>query len=407
MGIGDRFGKQGNAQLKAMILAREQGILIAPVWNKSFREHQIIGTTPETVRMEADSSVKSLGWKDAYYVDADHINMNTVDDFIPFSNFFTMDVADAIGEKAEQTDIQAFADRHSSLIGNLSIRNLTEKIKIDSDFLYHTAEKYLFAVQEAGRIYRHIKGRKPEPFVTEVSMDETDSPQSPQELLLILAMIHAEELPVQTIAPKFSGRFNKGVDYVGNPDKFAEEFEADIAVIEHAVQHFGLPARLKLSIHSGSDKFMLYPIIRRTIRKFQAGVHLKTAGTSWLEELIGLAESGGEGLQIAKDIYQTAFGRFDELCKPYFTVIDIDAGRLPDPDNVQQWSGRQYADALRHDQTHPEYNMHFRQLLHVAYKVAAEKGDLYLNALDQNQEVVSRHVTENLLKRHIKPLFID
>ena len=407
IGIGDRFGKQGIAQLNAMVLAEEQGIAISPVWNKSFREHYIIGTTQEAVRAEADASVKSLGWNHAYFVDADHINLNTVDDFIPHSNFFTLDVADAIGVQADPEDIQNFAESHLSLIGHLSIHHLDEKIEINSGFLYQAAEKYLFAVQEAGRIYRHIKDKKSEPFMTEISMDETDSPQTPQELLLILAMIQAEEIPAETIAPKFSGWFNKGVDYVGDPDKFANEFEADIAVIEYAIQNFDLPVQLKLSVHSGSDKFKLYPIIRQILKKYQAGVHLKTAGTTWLEELIGLAESRGDGLQIAKEIYRTAFHRFDELCKPYFSVIDIHPKRLPNPEDVNEWSSRQYVDALRHDQAHPAYNMHFRQLLHVGYKVAAELGDRYLNALQENQKIVSRHVTENLLQRHIKPLFAD
>ena len=111
-------------------------------------------------------------------------------------------------------------------------------------------------MQEAGRIYRHIAAAKGEGrFITEVSMDETDSPQTPPELLVILAAIADEKIPMQTIAPKFTGRFNKGVDYVGDLVQFEKEFSDDLAVIAFAVRKYGLPANLKLSVHSGSDKF--------------------------------------------------------------------------------------------------------------------------------------------------------
>src|SRR5665647_1913967 len=128
-------------------------------------------------------------------------------------------------------------------------------------------------------------------------------------------------VPVQTIAPKFTGRFNKGVDYEGDPIRFGKEFEEDILVIRYAVAKFGLPKNLKLSVHSGSDKFSIYPIIGSVIRKHDCGLHLKTAGTTWLEEVIGLAVSGGKGLEIAKLIYRNAYERREELCAPYAACL--------------------------------------------------------------------------------------
>src|SRR5436305_1115557 len=117
-----------------------------------------------------------------------------------------------------------------------------------------TGAKYLAAVQEAGRIYRHIASCKGEVnFIAEVSMDETDAPQTPPELLVILAAIADEGIRIQTIAPKFTGRFNKGVDYVGDVTQFEKEFTEDLAVIAFAIQRYGLPGNLKLSVHSGSD----------------------------------------------------------------------------------------------------------------------------------------------------------
>ncbi|MEN8256066.1 MAG: hypothetical protein ABFR33_11425, partial [Verrucomicrobiota bacterium] len=107
----------------------------------------------------------------------------------------------------------------------------------------------------------------------------------------------------------------------------------------------------------------------------------------------------------AREVYRSALGRFDELCGPYADVIDIDHGRLPSADEVDAWEGRRYAAALRHDQACADYNPDFRQLLHVGYKIAAEMGSRYLDALGQHRETVSRHVCENLLERHIRPLF--
>src|SRR6185437_9725016 len=113
------------------------------------------------------------------------------------------------------------------------------------------------------------------PFITEVSMDETDLPQTPPELLVILAALADEKIPLQTIAPKFTGRFNKGVDYVGDVAGFEREFSQDLAVIAFAIERYGLPASLKLSVHSGSDKFSIYAPIRRALADFGAGLHIK------------------------------------------------------------------------------------------------------------------------------------
>ncbi|MGI9240446.1 MAG: tagaturonate epimerase family protein, partial [Verrucomicrobiales bacterium] len=261
--------------------------------------------------------------------------------------------------------------------------------------------------QRAGEIYRHILGKKggEDDFVTEVSMDETERPQSPAEMLIILAALADENIPVQTIAPKFTGRFNKGVDYEGDLSQFESEFDADLEAIERAVAAYGLPASLKLSVHSGSDKFSLYPIIRRALERSGAGIHIKTAGTHWLEEVIGLAESGGDGLGLAKEIYARALAKRDELCEPYATVIDIDSSNLPTADEVAGWTSPQFTGALRHEPGNPDYNPDFRQLLHVGFKIAAGLGDTYTDALHANQEWVTKNIGENLYDRHIAAIF--
>ncbi len=407
-GVGDRFGRQGQAQLRAIMLARRDGVNVTPVWNKSHREHTIIGTNQRQVRAEADGAVKALGWDADYYVDADHIGLQNADLFIDASDFFTLDVADFIGTPPEEDDKKSFIDKYKKYARRLEIDGFDQPLDVTADQLDAIADKYLAAVKQAGKIYSHIESIKGAGnFVTEVSMDETDQPQSPVEMLFILAAIADQGIPAQTIAPKFTGRFNKGVDYVGDPAVFARQFEQDLAVIRYAVDNFGLPANLKLSVHSGSDKFSIYKPINNALKKFDAGLHVKTAGTTWLEELIGLALAGGDALELAGRIYSDALKRFDELCKPYATVIDIDSSKLPSPQLVAGWSGEQFARALRHDPQCPDYNPNFRQLLHVAYKVAAEMGSEFTDALEAHRQVIAENVTENIYQRHIKPIFVD
>ena len=407
LGVGDRFAHQAKAQLAACMLAEARGATVIPVWNKSNREHKIVGSNPAGTRAAADRAVRELGWKHAHYVDADHINLDTVGGFLEVSDFFTLDVADAIGRPPAPGAAESFLDRHPELTGRTAIAGIAETFEISRETALQAASKYLGAVAEAGRIYRHIEAAKGAGnFVTEVSMDETDSPQTPPELLIILAAIADEKIPIQTIAPKFTGRFNKGVDYVGDVEQFEREFSSDIAVIGHAVGAYSLPANLKLSVHSGSDKFSLYAPIARSLRQFNAGVHLKTAGTTWLEELIGLSEAGPEGLATAREVYRGAFEHREELCAPYATVIDIAPARLPLPDAVDQWSAEQYAGALRHDQRNPLFNPHLRQLLHVGYKIASKMGDRYLEMLVACEASIARNVTGNLYDRHLVPLFL-
>ena len=370
-GIGDRFNHEAVNQLKALIkVEKDFGVHFTPVWNKSNREHTLIGTEPMATRKEADAAVKALGYTDAYFCDADHINLSNVDKFIEACDFFTIDVADYIGKT-----------------GSLE-------------------ERYLPAVKEAGRIYRHIAEKKgADNFVTEVSMDEVEVAQTPDEIKYILTELAKEKVPLQTFAPKFTGRFNKGVDYVGDLAQFEKEFEEDLKVIQWAVKELGLPANLKLSIHSGSDKFSIYPIMGRLIRKYDMGIHVKTAGTTWLEEIIGLSLADPEALKLAKKIYRIALTRMDELTVPYATVIDVDKSKLPAPDTVDGWDAQTFAKTLRHDESEPLYNPSFRQLIHVSFKVAAELRDEYIPALERSEAVIGREIEANIGERHVRRLF--
>ncbi|RFC45083.1 MAG: tagaturonate epimerase [Verrucomicrobia bacterium] len=406
-GVGDRFAHQAKAQLSAFQKLAHEGVLVAPVWNKSNREHTFVGSEPQSVFDAAKAAIHAQNWTHGWHVDADHIRLETVDRFIPCSDFFTLDVADSIGHPPLEKDLEAFIARHPELVGNLTIPGVGSPFKITLEDIKKVASKYLSAAQEAGQIYRHIAARKGEAnFIAEVSMDETDAPQTPSELLIILAALADEKVLLQTIAPKFTGRFNKGVDYVGDLVQFEREFNDDLAVIAHAVQKYSLPANLKLSVHSGSDKFSLYPVIRRALSRTGAGLHLKTAGTTWLEELIGLSEAGGDGLALTKEIYAYALAHVDELCAPYASVIDIHHSDLPSAQTVTGWSGHQLANTIRHIPGHPDFNPNVRQLLHVSFKLAAQAGARYLDLLEANEDIVAKQVTDNIFERHMRPLFI-
>ncbi|PKD16448.1 hypothetical protein APR41_08875 [Salegentibacter salinarum] len=404
-GTGDRFGKEGVAQLKALLQARENGVEVTPVWNKSHREHETVNSKPHLVREEADAAVKSLDYSGKYFVDADHINLDIVDEYLAVSNFFTIDVADYIGKGAAEKEKDEFLKFIAKFKQKVSIPGIFAEFKISGAELNQILDTFLFAAKKASEVYRYIKENKPEEFVVEVSMDEVENPQTPEELFFVLATFAFYEIPVNTIAPKFTGRFNKGIDYEGDLEKFAKEFEEDLLVLDFAKKEFGLPEDLKLSIHSGSDKFSIYPIMNRLIKKHGAGLHVKTAGTTWLEEINVIAESGEDGFEFALSIYKEALDRFDELTSPYPDVLDIDKSKIPEVSDLQTAGREKMAKMLRHNQKEKAFNPHFRQLMHCAYKLAAEKEEIFFKLLKKYRQQTEEAVTQNLYEKHLKKNF--
>ncbi|TDN95453.1 tagaturonate epimerase [Salegentibacter sp. 24] len=404
LGTGDRFGKEGKAQLMAVLKARESGVEVTPVWNKSHREHKTVGSKPHFVKDEADAAVKSLNYSGKYFVDADHINLNIIDEYLPVSNFFTIDVADYIGKSATGKEKDEFLKFIAKFQKEVNIPGVSNKFEISETALNKILNTFLFAANKASKVYKYINKNKSEEFVLEISMDEVENPQTPVALFFVLAAFAFYEIPVNTIAPKFTGRFNKGIDYEGDLDKFAKEFEEDLLVLDFVKKEFGLPRNLKLSIHSGSDKFSIYPIMNRLIKKHKAGLHLKTAGTTWLEEINVIAEIGEDGFEFALSIYEKALVRFDELTSPYPEVLDIDISKLPKVIELKNAGRAKMSKALRHNLEEKDYNPHFRQLMHCAYKVAAESED-FVRLLDKYRKPIEEAVTNNLYQKHIKLVF--
>jgi hypothetical protein len=406
IGIGDRFGMEGRAQLRALKMALKEGAEVIPVWNKSNREHTLIGTEPSSARAAAEKAVRDEGWRRRYFVDADHVGLKTVDRFLGACDFFTLDVADFIGKSVPDDEIKRFVDSMMPKVGKLRHPDLSGEVTITAPEIHSFARRYLFALHEAGRIYAYVKKQKGQKaFVTEVSVDEALEPQTSAELYLFLAGLAEEGVAVQTVAPKFSGKFLKGIDYVGDVASFLKEFKSDLAVVVLAKTSFPLPADLKLSVHSGSDKFSLYPGIHSLVAKSKSGIHLKTAGTTWLEEVTGLA-TDAKGLTLAKKIYARAYDRLEELRKPYETVVEIEQSNLPKPTAVAGWSSAEFISALSHDRSNPRFNRDLRQLVHIGFRIAAEMGDDFREELMRSRSAIEKNVTDNLFLRHIRPLFL-
>src|SRR5437870_8391565 len=153
IGVGDRFAHQAKAQLQACIQVARAGMEIVPVWNKSNREHLFIGSEPQSVFDAAQGAVKALGWTKGWHVDADHIRLETVDRFLACSDFFTIDVADSIGQQASPEAIETFSRRHPELNGKLAIAGIAQPFQISPEEVRRVAGKYLLATQDAGKIY--------------------------------------------------------------------------------------------------------------------------------------------------------------------------------------------------------------------------------------------------------------
>lgn len=206
IGMGDRFAHQGVAQLRAIVKANQAGHDISPVWNKSNREHIYVHSHPADVRKEADHAVATLGFKGKYFVDADHINLSTVAPFVETADFFTLDVAAFIGKPSADEDVQKFVDSCTSYMGDLQIPGIQQPIKVTRELLVEIASRFLAATQQASEIYQYLVDKKGKGnFITEVSMDEVEHPQTPVYLFFILKMLADKGVPAQNHCTQIYG----------------------------------------------------------------------------------------------------------------------------------------------------------------------------------------------------------
>lgn len=281
-GFGDRLGLATPGHIAAV-----RGTKFAPIFaQQSVRENTRTGRTPQQVMDDAKRAVDAAEWDLPWGADADHLK--TVDDLPPFVQagytFFTVDPGEHVDNAADTDSLEVLKqkvaglnwDEFSALYLNQTLEQAWGSFEPES--LMRATVKYGRAIQHAVVMFKHLSGLK-DMFDFEVSVDETDSPTTPLEHFFIANELTRLGVKFTSLAPRFIGRFEKGVDYIGNLDELDSELAKHAAV----TAHFGT---YKLSLHSGSDKFSVYPLIAKY---WGERIHVKTAGTSYLEALRVLA----------------------------------------------------------------------------------------------------------------------
>lgn len=390
-GLGDRIGLATPGHIRALCAADPTG-QIAPVFaQQSVRENARTGRTPQGVLDDALWGVFQEGWHKPWGADADHIK--EIDDLAPFItagySFYTVDPGDHVDNDAHRDPLDVLASKNARLpweILNSSYADMVERychkpihldgltLEFDEAILSRALAKYGRALANTVIIATELAGINCD---LEMSVDETDAPTSIHEHYLIANELIRCEVPLVSLAPRFAGKFQKGVDYLGD----LAQFEAELAWHAAIVRHFGT---YKLSIHTGSDKFTLYPIIARHTG---GRVHIKTAGTSYLEALRVVANVDPA---LFRSVLDLGHARFEVDRKSY--DLDCQPGRvshsadLTDPD----------LPALLDE-------FHARQLLHVTFGSALSAYGNAISALLTRHDTDYNACLTAHFSRHIGP----
>ena len=333
-GMGDRLGIATPGHVCAV---QSVGGNIAPIFaQQSMREMARTIRTPQQVMDDATWGIFQENWRGGVGADADHLKTFEDIDLCLAAGFtfFTIDPGDFVDNRAETASIGDLKEYVRKLPKKLQIKSnglldktfKIEKIKIhfDEGTLLKAMAKYGQAVDHVNKMYRHLKKQAgSRAFELEVSVDETEQPTSLAEHVYIAHELKRLEVNWVSLAPRYIGRFEKGVDYIGD----IKEFEKDLGGHAAIARHFG---PYKLSLHSGSDKFSIYPA---AMRQTQGLVHLKTAGTSYLEALHTISEIDQDFFE---EIYRFALGRYEEDRKSYHVSADLK--NAPLPKNIKDWT---------------------------------------------------------------------
>lgn len=317
-GFGDRLGRATPGHVLAV-----RGTGVAPIFaQQSVRENTRTGRTPQQVVDDAMWGAFQAGWREAWGADADHIK--TAEDISAFVQagytFFTIDPGDHVDDNAE-TDAPAvleskaaaldwavlqtsLADTRQRYRRAFALNGLT--LTMDDVTLLKAVAKYGAAVAHTARLANYLQSQLAgRPFELEMSVDETGTTTSLYEHFYIAAELKRLAIPFVSLAPRFVGRFEKGVDYIGDLAELEQNIAGHAAIMAYFDNSY------KLSLHTGSDKFGVYPI---AVRHTQGRVHLKTAGTSYLEALRLIA---AEDVALFRDIYPFARERYETDRKTY------------------------------------------------------------------------------------------
>lgn len=317
VGFGDRLGLATPGHIRAM---RKAGRAIAPVFaQQSMREMSRSGRSPSQVIDDAAWGVFAEGWRDGFGADADHVKSESDIDACVAAGFtlYTIDPGEHVWSDADvatAADVEAVLRSLPWQTLEDSEANLLRRHRMPAEATMRAAAKYGRAVAHVVRMNRHLLLRLGAGFELEVSVDETDTPTTPEQHEYLAVELTRLGVRFISLAPRFIGSFEKGIDYIGS----VTDFEAQFAQHVEIAQRFG---PYKLSLHSGSDKFAIYEVAAR----HSAGrVHLKTSGTSWLEALRVIGEQEGD---LLKEIYALALDRYTDERASYH--VSADAGDAP------------------------------------------------------------------------------
>jgi hypothetical protein len=351
-GFGDRLGLATPGHITAV-----KGTKFAPIFaQQSVRENARTGRTPQQVMDDAKRAVESAEWDAPWGADADHLK--TVDDIPPFIDagytFFTVDPGEHVENGADTDSVDTLKHKVGSLnwdeLSALYLSGNGEQVWgiFEAESLMRATVKYGKAIQHAVSMFKRLSELK-EKFDFEVSVDETDSPTSPLEHFFIANELTRKSVKFTSLAPRFIGLFEKGVDYIG------DLIALDVELSKHAAvtAHFGT---YKLSLHSGSDKFSVYPLIAK---HWGERIHVKTAGTSYLEALRVLAKYEPD---LFIKIYSLGRERYEMDKKTYHVSAELNL--LPNTDDLP---------SLLND-------FHAREVLHVTFGSALTQFGVELKA---------------------------
>jgi hypothetical protein len=332
-GMGDRLGLATPGHIRAL---RAAGRRIAPIFaQQSIREMGRTGRTPQQVMDAATWGMFAEGWTEGAGADADHLKTpQDIDACLAAGfTFFTIDPGSQVDDRAAFADLSGLRELAEALpremgpaaSGLLNRKFNLEGLKLafDEATLLRAAAKYGRAVAHVASMYHHLEGAAgARPFELEVSVDETEQPTSHAEHLYIASELKRLGVKWVSLAPRYVGRFEKGVDYIGDLDAFQQDIAGHAAIARKLGPY-------KLSLHSGSDKFSIYPLVMQAARGL---VHLKTAGTSYLEALRTVAALDEE---FFRELYQFARDRYETDKASYHVSAEL--GRAPRPEEVEDW----------------------------------------------------------------------
>ncbi len=396
-GMGDRLGNATPGHVRAMKAA---GANVIPIFaQQSIREMQRTDRSPDDVMTDATFGAFEGGWRGAVGADADHLKTPADIDACVAADysFFTVDPGAHVDSEADTTapdviktkiaalpwrDLQtSAADLEKQFVGK-KIQLEDRAITLDANAVMRAAVKYGKAIAHVALMYRHLVAKNI-PFEFEVSVDETETPTTHAEHIYVASELKRLGVKWVSLAPRYIGRFEKGVDYIGDVDVF----EKDFAVHAQIARAFG---PYKLSIHSGSDKFSVYPA---TVRQTRGLVHLKTAGTSYLEALrtIGALDSA-----LFRRIYVFARERYDTDKLTYHVSAEL--ARAPKPESLKDADLPALLD-----------NFDAREILHVTFGsvLTTKKSDGAFLFYDDFMSILRTHpdaYAENLERHFIKHL---